>query len=364
MGRGPGPAKHDLLGPKSLLRRLARRWRDPIIILPYLTYGTAQKLTVCGRVLEDEGFLPAADADTRWRNLMRFYKRLESDEVPGARLRARFLGVGTEGVSDDEGYFRLELAPRGRVGPGAWQEVELELLEARSIKATARVLVPSKRARFGVISDIDDTIVSTQVANRLRMILTVALSNARTRKPFRGVAALYRALHAGVNPFFYVSKSPWNLYAPLVEYLEVQGLPRGPLLLRDFGLSSHKNHKTEAIEDILATYPGLEFILIGDSGEQDPEIYSGIVHRFPGRIRAIYIRSVNQDRERLAAIERLIKEVAKTRCQLVLSAEAEPAAAHAAAEGLIQASELRAVRAEKDSEMSSSKPAVSSGALK
>jgi len=362
MGRGPGPAPPDLLGPKSLLRRLARRWRDPIIILPYLTYGTAQKLTVCGRVLEDEGFLPAADADTRWRNLVRFYKRLESDEVPGARLRARFLGIEAETVTDDEGYFRLELAPRGRVGPGAWQEVELELLEAASIKATARVLVPSKRARFGVISDIDDTIVSTQVANRLRMILTVALSNARTRKPFLGVAAFYRALHAGVNPFFYVSKSPWNLYAPLVEYLEVQGLPRGPLMLRDFGFRSEKEHKRKAIEAILGTYPKLKFILIGDSGEEDPEIYSAIVHRFAERIRAIYIRSVSA--KRVGEIEKLAAEVAKTGCQLVLSAEAEPAAAHAAAEGLIQASELRAVRAEKDSEMSSSKPAVSSGALK
>ena len=97
-------------------------------------------------MLEDEGFLPAADADTRWRNLVRFYKRLESDEVPGARLRARFLGVRhRRAVTDGEGYFRLELAPRGRVGPGAWQEVELELLEATSIKATARVLVPSTR---------------------------------------------------------------------------------------------------------------------------------------------------------------------------------------------------------------------------
>jgi hypothetical protein len=57
-------------------------------------------------------------------------------------------------------------------------------------------------------------------------------------------------------------------------------------------------------------------------------------------------------------------EVAKTGCQLVLSPDSEPAAAHAAAEGLIQASELRAVRADSDSDRSSSKPAVSSGALK
>ena len=87
--------------------------------------------------------------------------------------------------------------------------------------------MPSQGARFGVISDIDDTVVTSNVTSKLRMILTVALTNARTRKPFKGVAAFYRALHAGVNPVFYVSKSPWNLYAPIVEYLEVQGLPRG-----------------------------------------------------------------------------------------------------------------------------------------
>jgi phosphatidate phosphatase APP1 len=370
MGRGARPAQpHKVEKPAStkprlLWQRLARRWRDPVIILPYLTYGSAQKLTVCGRVLEDEGFPPAADADTRWRNLVRFYKRLESDEMPGARLRARFLGMGTEGVTDAEGYFRLEIAPRGRLGPGPWQHVDLELIDPASVKTTAQVLVPSKRARFGVISDIDDTIVSSHVTNKLKMLLTVALSNSRTRKPFAGVAAFYRALHAGVNPFFYVSKSPWNLYAPLVEYLEVQGLPLGPLALRDFGFRPEKEPKRKAIQDILATYPKLKFILSGDSGEEDPEIYAAVLHRFPDRIRAIYIRSVNQDPGRIAVIERLIKEVAKTGCQLVLAPDCLPAAAHAAAEGLIQASELRAVRAEKDSEISSSKPAASSGALK
>jgi phosphatidate phosphatase APP1 len=194
------------------------------------------------------------------------------------------------------------------------------------------------------------------------MIFTVAFTNARTRKPFPGVAAFYRALHSDLNPVFYVSKSPWNLYAPLIEYLEIQGLPLGPLLLRDFGWRAEKEHKEKAIEDILRTYPKLKFVLLGDSGEKDPEIYAGVVRRHSERIRAIYIRSVNP--KRISAIEALATEVAKTGCQLVLAPEAEPAAAHAAAEGLIQASELRKVRAEKVSERSASKPAVSSGGLK
>ena len=312
--------------------------RDPVIILPYLGYGTPEKLTVCGRVLEDEGFRPAADADSRWRNLIRFWKRLESDEVAGARVRAR----GVEAVTDHEGYFHLEL--EGSFRPG-WNEVDLELTHPARASATARVLVPSTKARFGVISDIDDTVVYSNVTRKLRMVLTAAFTNARTRKPFKGVAAFYRALHAGVNPVFYVSKSPWNLFAPIVEYLEVQGLPEGPVLLRDYGLRPDKEHKRKSIEQILNTYPALKFVLSGDSGEQDPEIYAGIVRRFPERIRAIYIRSVNT--KRISEIQKLAVEVAKTGCQLVLAPEAEAAAAHAAAEGLIQASELRAVRSER-----------------
>jgi phosphatidate phosphatase APP1 len=194
------------------------------------------------------------------------------------------------------------------------------------------------------------------VARKLRMLLIAAFNNARTRKPFKGVAAFYRALHAGVNPVFYVSKSPWNLYAPIVEYLEVQGLPRGPVLLRDFGRRREKEHKRKTIEEILDTYPALPFVLSGDSGEQDPEIYADIVRRFPERIVAIYIRSVNPKR---------VKEVERLGTRLILAPQAETAAAHAAAAGLIQASDLRAVRSDRASdENRASNPAASTGALK
>ena len=333
---------------------------DKIIILPYLGYGTPSKLTVCGRVLEDEGFAPAAARDSRLRNFVHFLKRMESDEVPGAAVRACFKNIRRSTSTDREGYFRLEIPARSLKG-GVWYPVELESPPLQAT-ATARVLVPAARARFGVISDIDDTVVQTNVTRKVRMIVSLALSSARTRKPFPGVAAFYRALHAGVNPVFYVSKSPWNLYAPLAEYLDLQGFPRGPLLLRDFGLRPSKTHKTDAIEDILKTYPKLPFVLSGDSGEHDPEIYSALVRRYPERIRAIYIRSVHV--KRIGEVERLAAEVSTTGCQLVLAPDAETAAAHAAAEGLIQASELRAVRADSASDRSSSKPALSSGGLK
>ena len=133
-------------------------------------------------------------------------------------------------------------------------------------------------------------------------------------------------------------------------------------LLRDFGFSPSKSHKADAIDRILRTYPRLPFVLIGDSGEQDPEIYAATVRRFPRRIRAIYIRSVSP--KRISGIEQLAAEVAKTGCQLVLAPDCDAAAAHAAAEGMIQASELRAVRAETRRDSSASKAPTPSGSLK
>ena len=326
------------------LRALAAHGRDPAIILPYLGYGTSDKLALCGRVLQDEGFRPARDAERRWRNLVDFVKRLESDELPGARLRATFGGTSVETVSDSEGYFRVEFEAPG--SPPGWHDIRLELVDLAAAE-TGRVLVPPLDAEFGVISDLDDTVIQSNVTRKLRMLVKLAVSNAHTRKPFEGVAAFYRALHRGRNPFFYVSKSPHNLYSPLVEFLRHQQLPAGPLLLRDFGLRTKKDHKAKAIENILSTYPALGFILVGDSGEEDPEIYTEILIRFPERIRVVYIRSIDRSPARLKAIDKLVKQVATTKCQLVLAQDSEFAAAHAAAEGLIPAAELAKVRVDK-----------------
>ena len=326
------------------LRELIAQRRDPAIILPYLGYGTSEKLSLCGRVLEDEGFRPASNAERRWRNLVEFVKRLESDEIPGARLRATFGSRTVETISDNEGYFNVEFDAPGT--PPGWHEIHLELLDHAAAE-TGKVFVPASDAEFGVVSDLDDTVIQSDVTRKLRMLVKLAFSNAHTRKPFEGVAAFYRALHRGRNPFFYVSKSPHNLYSPLVEFLQHQQLPAGPLLLRDFGLRSKKDHKARAIANILTTYPALRFILIGDSGEHDPEIYTDILARFPERIQVIYIRSIDRSPARLKAIETLVKQVAATKCQLVLAQDSEFAAAHAAAEGLIHAAELSNVRIDK-----------------
>jgi phosphatidate phosphatase APP1 len=335
----------------------------PMLIIPYLGYGNAQRLAVRGRVLLDEGFNPSSPDDSGWRNLIEMYKRLESDQVAGARVCARFQDVEYEAIADRGGYFYFEIEPAAPLASPGWHRVELELVEPvygrrKPVHATAEVLIPSSTARFAVISDIDDTILWTNVRNRLNMMLMLARSNAHTRKPFKGVAAFYRALHEGAgggegNPIFYVSSSPWHLFPPLLEFLRVQDIPVGPLLLKElsvrkvFGANRHLTHKLDKIENIMSFYPHLQFILIGDSGEKDPEIYAEVVKRHPQAVRAIYIRNVNPDPSRIEALDRLITEVRQAGTQLILAPDSEFAAAHAAAEGLIRPAEMVSVRLEK-----------------
>jgi phosphatidate phosphatase APP1 len=359
----PGPLES---GSRAGLRE---RWRarhsryGPIRLATYRGYGTTERLYLKGRVLEDEGIAPVTDDDSVWRNLINTYKRFESDEIPGARVVARFQGAEHEVVADEEGYFELWIEPESPLpADRLWHEIELEVVDPlppdeKPARATGYALVPPPSARFGIISDVDDTVVLTNATSMLKMARTVMLGNARTRLPFEGVAAFYQALQGGekgreFNPLFYVSSSPWNLYEPLTEFLEIQDIPLGPLLLRDWGFSNdevlptrHAPHKFKAIRQVLNTFPSLPFILIGDSGQEDPEIYSEIVHEFPNRILAIYIRNVSRKAGRAQAILTLAQDVTEVGSTLVLTEDTLAAAKHAARRGWVSPDVLPEVAA-------------------
>ena len=113
----------------------------------------------------------------------------------------------------------------------------------RQAASIGEVLVaPPARRRSASISDLDDTVIQSRVTSFLQAVRTVMLGNARTRLPFPGVAAFYRALERGgdggdeQNPIFYVSSSPWNIHDLIAEFLDVQGIPTGPIRLRDWDI--------------------------------------------------------------------------------------------------------------------------------
>ena len=332
-----------------------------LVIEPYLGYGTRSKIVVSGRVLRERNAILATKTDTKWRNLANAFRRFATDEVGGVRVRARFGRSEADALSDSEGYFTIEM-PGGPEVPPFWHELELALDAAQPRRATAEVLVPPASARFGVISDIDDTVISTHVTSTLKMLATVLLSNAHARTPFPGIAAFYRALQGGAsgaegNPIFYVSNGPWNFYGLLLEFFRLNEIPLGPLFLRDFGAGllfspdARRGQKLSHVEKLLQDYAELPFVLIGDSGERDPEIYAEIVKRHPRRVKAIYIRSVDRRPRRLAAIDALADTLRRTDTQFVLAQDSAFAAVHAAGEGLIETGALPEIRGEANGEI-------------
>ncbi|MGL4608115.1 MAG: App1 family protein [Trueperaceae bacterium] len=317
---------------------------------PYLSYGTAQRVFIKGRVLESKALRTANKDDPKWHNFRSALKRFRSNEIANAKVRVSFQNESQELVTDEEGFFKMWL---DLASPLSFQEAEtlhfqhvhVELLgplreEQSETTFTGQIMI-SHGADFGIISDIDDTVLQSDATRVLKMAKHVLFGNARTRLPFEGVATFYQQLSRNKNPLFYVSSSPWNLYDLLVEFLDVNDIPLGPLLLRDWGISDkellptgHAGHKLTAIQQILETYPSLPFILIGDSGQEDPEIYSQVVQKYPGRILVVYIRDVSGS-PRTETINKLTQTVIAKKSELLLVPDTKIAAEHARSRGWI-----------------------------
>lgn len=329
-----------------------------LTIIPYLGFGSAEIINLKGRVIEDAGITPSRESDRIWTNLINMYRRFESDELPNARLLARFQHLEQEISANEEGYFEVSfIFEQPMTSNCSLQNVELELLEPRvtageKVSATGQALIVLPQAEFGVISDIDDTVVHTGVSSRLKMFFTVLLKNARTRLPLKGVAKFYNTLQQGstgegCNPLFYVSSSPWNMYDLFQEFFQINDIPLGPIFLRDWGFErnsmlavNNRKHKLNSIFTILDNFPDLNFILIGDSGEEDPEIYLEVIQKYTRRILTAYIRCVKRDPQRRDEIYSLAEQAGKSGSTLVLVENTQEMEAHAARQGWISLSSV------------------------
>lgn len=354
----------------QMKNRLWRRlgWQRPYQIVPYIGYGSRQKLYLRGRVLVDKGIQTATDEDTIWDDLVNMYRRLESDLVRGAQVSV--VDEPYMVVTDDHGYFELWLDLKRPLPPNSYQQqIQLELVEPRldgqPVTATGIVQIPPETAQFGVISDLDDTVIKAHATQLLKMARTVFMGSARTRMPFPGVAAFYRALEEGTavtttdrpewshNALFYLSSSPWNLYDLIVDLFRLQNIPLAPIFLREWGLApdklpiGHRDHKLTVIRQLFDFYPNLPFLLIGDCGQEDPEIYHQIVHDYPDRILAVYIRSVSRNDRRRQSVQQLAAEVEAAGSTLILTDSTLEMAQHAVSQGWIAPDALAAIQAEK-----------------
>ncbi|KAA5544496.1 DUF2183 domain-containing protein [Roseiconus nitratireducens] len=296
------------------IRRLRRRFGRQGVpqLQTYMGYASRDAIHLHGRVLTNPAIEPNFDDDRWWHNLVGTMRRFASDEVPGITVEASVEGVTATSISDSEGYFRITLPLHASMRvSGFWSQARLHMIDAPGVnreqdQAFCNFLNTPENASYAIISDVDDTILHTGATDIATMAKLTFFGNARTRAPLDGVAELYERMQQdggtdGVlkNPIFYISSSPWNLYDLLEDFLDLNAIPRGPLLLRDLGIDEHKfiksthDHKIDKLNQLLDHLDGLSFILLGDSGQEDARLYATAARHAPDRIKAIFIRDID-----------------------------------------------------------------------
>ncbi len=267
-----------------------------------------------------------------------FFQRLA-----GRPVRVMLAGRSIDaGQSDRAGHFQTDLllddddvtALASPCGPGCcWLPCEGSLAAADDELDPAAVHGQPAHGRIqciedeglSVISDIDDTVKITNVAHRRELLANTFL---REFAAVPGMVEAFRRLVESGTAFHYVSASPWQLAPSLSEFFALAGLPAGSMHLKLFRLKdstplgrlpSRKRSKRRAIERILADFPGRRFVLIGDSGERDPEVYTAVARRHPQQVQSVLIRQVaaKAPREKvLARLDRLASKLPEGRLRV------------------------------------------------
>ncbi|MBH9979182.1 DUF2183 domain-containing protein [Bifidobacterium sp. W8108] len=292
-------------------------------IQPYVGYGTqAYSRLICRTVL--------SDSQGRSDRTMRGIRELLTVPAPRTRValaidqvRLGTVQVGDSAVydavdssrnqngefvlSDRSGY--LDLVAEHHLTPGTHQ-VSYKVQGRPTVTAPLYIVPPE--ARFGVISDVDDTIMVSQVPTHWKAAWNFLLSDPHNRSSVAGMSVFYNRIHDldPSAPFFYLSASPWNVEGAIRGFIRDHGFPSGPLLLRDLDprpktfVPSIVQHKMEFIHQLMADFPHMRFVLIGDDGQSDPTTFAEVVHRYPGRVLAIGIRQLSPGESGLGIINR------------------------------------------------------------
>ncbi|MBC7957833.1 MAG: DUF2183 domain-containing protein [Cytophagales bacterium] len=210
--------------------------------------------------------------------------------------------------ADAHGYWELQTNQPLNLTAG-WHD----FVGTPSASGPASLLVHDARNTLGLISDIDDTVLVSEVNDTTRLLRNSLTLPPETRRAVPGMAALYQAwaqksANPAAMPVFYVSASPRQLSDGVRRFLLRNGFPRGVLLLKQVSREStdplldQQAYKVQRISAILKAFPGVRFVLLGDDGERDPESYAQLQAQFPNQVAGVWIRRVhpNPKRARIA----------------------------------------------------------------
>jgi phosphatidate phosphatase APP1 len=256
-------------------------------LLLFPAVGTPRQLTVSGRVLKDA---PTGGSSTFSKNL----RRLAASNWEGAPVEVGFGDQRAQVVSGRDGNFQVTFAapPKAPFSVGsAFAEAHVS-----GVGAQAQVQIVSDDAPFLLISDFDDTVAITNVIRRRSLLSSALFKDEETQPAVPGMAALYQCLLAekkAAPGLAVVSGSPVQFAPRIVAFLRKNGFPFAALYLRDLGPSTLSGYKQPVIRALLQQLPH-PVVLVGDSGEHDPEVYAHLRAEFPGRVQRIYIRDAGR----------------------------------------------------------------------
>lgn len=271
------------------------------LITVYPAYGDGNFFVIEGRVVEKRDDRPAAPGDGRLRNLWRNTRKLVNDERKHEPVEIRIGEMAIQTRTDSEGYFRVEV--RQALGVGTHM---VTVKSARAI-GEGRLLVVARENRIGLISDLDDTILVSEVTDKSRLLANSLLKNPTQRQAVPEMARLYswtlaEDRYTAALPLFYLSASPHQLHESISDFLRRNWFLPGVLITKRVTDDSSSEplfdqvaYKTRHIEEIFRRLPWVSFILVGDDGEKDPEIYDAIRRKYPERVAGVWIRRVSQD---------------------------------------------------------------------
>lgn len=296
-------------------RRIASRMKErgwTVRIEPYAGYGAPGWVRVLARTLLAAPTVQASDlpgaggsaqAGSETANAVRGWRSFATAQVAGAPVEIHVGDLVHHVVTDRGGY--LDVLVESSLPPG-WHDVRLVTSDGRSVVAPVHVIDPE--VRFGLVSDIDDTVMVTRLPRLLVAAWNVLVRHEGAREPVPGMANLYRELldHDSRIPVVYLSTGAWNAAPAIGRFLRRHGFPAGPMLLTDWGptnagwFRSGPRHKVTQLRRLMTELPDIQWVLVGDDGQHDPEIYAGAAQHFPEHVRAILLRQLTYGEHVLA----------------------------------------------------------------
>ncbi|TPW92426.1 DUF2183 domain-containing protein, partial [Schumannella luteola] len=267
-----------------------RRGLVPTIV-PFPGYGGDGWLRVLGRVVLVR---PGRRAPDRYTSI-RGWRSFTSIPVRDAEIHVR--AGGSEHVIHADRGGVIDSRVEARI-PAGWGSMLLTLEGSDAIEAP--VFVVDEDVDFGVVSDVDDTVMVTALPHPLLAAWNTFVLNEHARRPVPGMSVLYdrlTAAHPG-SPVIYLSTGAWNIVTTLDRFLSRHLFPRGTFLLTDWGpttdrwFRSGQEHKKASLARLAAEFPGVRWLLIGDDGQHDEERYREFADAHPGNVAAVAIREL------------------------------------------------------------------------